>query len=227
MVRFGSSTGYVYFRYRRSLSAGWLAAAKIIIAAKANASTLTISLSLILLYFWENYSSSMTVNCPLDFDSELWSGFDTAMAQEWNVTVTTSCHESERFPSTLREYGDLAETVMAERENLTAIASVTAYIDLLLAQGDHEQQVVFLTEHSQQVFQKPLASGVAYPSENLAFVENNFGYSTASLSHEILHLVLEEQEHEKSRYVDMVHENQLKYELMQMCDNKRPVIKKD
>jgi hypothetical protein len=53
--------------------------------------------------------------------------------------------------------------------------------------------VVFLTERSEQVFQKPSASGVAYPSENVVFVENNFGYSTATLSHENLHWVLEEE----------------------------------
>jgi hypothetical protein len=85
---------------------------------------------------------------------------------------------------------------------------------------------VFLTEYSEQVFQKALASGVAYPTENIAFVENNFGYSTGTLSHELLHLVLEEQGHEKGCYVDSVHENQFKCELKQIGDNMRPVIKK-
>lgn len=42
----------------------------------------------------------------------------------------------------------------------------------------------------------------------------------------ILHLVLEEQRNEKSCYVDMVHENQFRYELKEMGENKRPVIKK-
>lgn len=169
----------------------------------------------------------MSMNCPLDFDSELWSGFDAAMAQEWNVTVTTGCYETEQFPSNLREYEKLAGTMLAEREsNSTAVTSTAAYIDRLLAQGDREQQVVFLTKHSLQVFQKPLASGVAYPSENMAFVDNNFEYSTAPLSHEILHLVLEEEGHDKGCYVDMVHENQLKYDLLQMGENKLPVIKR-
>jgi hypothetical protein len=106
----------------------------------------------------------------------------------------------------------------------------TTYINVLLGQGvpdmQEKQQVVFLTKHSEQVFQRPLASGVAYPTENLTFVENNFGYSTGNLSHELLHLVLEEQGHEKSCYVDMVHENQFKYRLKQMGDNMRPVVKK-
>jgi hypothetical protein len=45
-------------------------------------------------------------------------------------------------------------------------------------------------------------------------------------SHEILHLVLEKQGHEKSCYVDKVHENQFRYELKRMDENKHPVIKK-
>jgi hypothetical protein len=167
----------------------------------------------------------MSMNCHLDFDTEFWSGFDAAMAQEWNVTATTDCHETEQFPSTLRKYDELAGTLVAREQNSTTIASVSAYIDRLLARDAREQQVVFLTEHSQEVFQKPLASGVAYPSEDVAFVENNFEYSTAALSHEILHLVLEEEGHDKGCYVDLVHENQLRYELIQMDKNKWPVIK--
>jgi hypothetical protein len=123
--------------------------------------------------------------------------------------------------------------MLAERDrNSTAIASVSAYIDRFLERGGSNQQIasgqqmVFLTERSEQVFQKPSASGVAYPSENVVFVENNFGYSTAALSHEILHRVLEEEDHDKGCFVDMVHENQLKYELTQVGDNKCPVIKK-
>jgi hypothetical protein len=168
----------------------------------------------------------MSMNCHLDFDSEFWSGFDTSMAQEWNITVTTGCHETEQFPSTLRKYDELAGTLAAREQNSTEIASVSAYIDRLLAQDASDRQVVFLTEHSQRVFQKPLASGVAYPSKDVAFVENNFEYSTAALSHEILHLVLEEEGYDKDCYVDLVHENQLRYELIQMGENKRPVIKK-
>ena len=172
----------------------------------------------------------ISMNCPLDFDSELWSGFDAAMLQEWNITAATSCQEVDRFPSNLYAYKSLANTILMET-NTTAVAShgggFTAYIDGLLGRsmlGTPEQQVVFLTEHSELVFQKPLASGVAYPTENMAFVENNFEYSTATVSHELLHLVLEEQGHEKSCYVDEVHENQLKYALIEMGGNKRPIL---
>jgi hypothetical protein len=61
----------------------------------------------------------------------------------------------------------------------------------------------------------------------MAFVENNFEYSTAAVSHEILYLVLEEQGHYRSCYYsDKVHENQFRYELKEMGKNKHPVLKK-
>lgn len=175
----------------------------------------------------------LSVNCPLDFDSELWSGFDGAMSEEWNITATTSCYEIKEFPSSLYEYKDLAKRILTEMNANTTTAGqandFTTYINGLLGQSMLDtpgQQIVFLTEHSEQVFQRPLARGIAYPTENLAFVKNNFGYSTGTLSHELLHLVLEEQGYEKSCYVDKVHENQFKYELKEIGENMRPVIKK-
>jgi hypothetical protein len=60
----------------------------------------------------------------------------------------------------------------------------------------------------------------------MAFVENNFGYSTAAASHEILHLVLEEEGYDKACYSDLVHENQFRYELKEMGGNKHAVLKK-
>ena len=174
----------------------------------------------------------ISVNCPVDFDSDLWSGFDTAMTEEWNINATTSCYRVDEFPSTLYEYRDLAEEILAAREaNVTTVAGqafdLTAYIDGILRQdAPSTEQVVFLTEHSEQVFQKLAASGVAYPTENMAFVENNFEYSTAAISHEVLHLVLEEQGHDRSCYADKVHEHQFKYELKEMGGNKHAVLKK-
>lgn len=174
----------------------------------------------------------ISINCPVDFDSDVWSGFDAAMSEEWSINATTNCHGVEKFPSTLYEYRDLAGEILAAREaNVTAVAGqafdLTAYIDGILGQSaPGTEQVVFLTEHSEQVFQKISASGVAYPTENMAFVENNFEYSTAAISHEILHLVLEEQGYERSCYADKVHENQFKYELKEMGGNKHAVLKK-
>jgi hypothetical protein len=42
-----------------------------------------------------------SMNCHLDFDTELWSSFDAAMSEEWNITTTTSCYEITEFPSSL------------------------------------------------------------------------------------------------------------------------------
>lgn len=174
----------------------------------------------------------LSVNCPVDFDVELWSGFDKAMFEEWSINSTTSCYEIKELPSSLYEYRDLANKILMERETNSTTAGqandFTTYINSLLEESalDTEQQVMFLTKHSEQVFQKPLASGVAYPTENLAFAENNFEYSTSTLSHELLHLVLEEQGYKKSCFVDKVHENQFKYELKEIGGNMRPVVKK-
>lgn len=174
----------------------------------------------------------ISMNCQLDFDPALWSGFDAALMEEWNITATTSCHEVEDYPSNLYAYKRLANKMLADA-NSTATAwrasDFTTYIDSILSQDQfdvQEEQVVFLTKHSDKIFQKLTASGVAYPTENLAFVENNFEYSTAAVSHEILHLVLEEEGHGKSCYVDAVHENQSRYELKEMGKNNHPVIKK-
>lgn len=173
----------------------------------------------------------LSMNCHLDFDSDLWSGFDAAMSEEWNMTATTSCHEVDRVPSSLRGYKNLANSILVDANSTTVAGQptdFTAYINALLGQSvpAQEQQILFLTEHSDRVFRNPLASGIAYPAENMAFVENSFEYSTATVSHELLHLVLEEQGYEKSCYVDKVHENQLKYELKEMGGSKHPVLKK-
>jgi hypothetical protein len=185
----------------------------------------------------------ISMNCQLDFDPDFWSGFDTAMMEEWNIAVTTSCHEVEdHYPSNLYAYKSLASRLLLADATTTTSNSTTAiaeqatndftiYINSILGEGQfdvrgEEKQVVFLTEYSDRVFLKPTASGVAYPTENLAFVKNNFEYSTAATSHEILHLVLEAEGYEKSCYADAVHENQFKYELEDMGGNKYPVMKK-
>lgn len=173
----------------------------------------------------------LSTNCPLDFDPEFWSGFDVAIFEEWNITATTSCYEITEFPSTLYEYKSLANKILMEMDANTVgqANDFTTYINRLLSQSvldAQEQQVVFLTERSEQVFQSHLARGIAYPTENLAFVHNNFGYSTGTLSHELLHLVLEEQGQGKDCYVDKVHENQFRYALKEIGENMRPVIKK-
>lgn len=175
----------------------------------------------------------VSMNCQLDFDHDFWFDFDAAMMHEWNITAITGCHGVESFPSSIYAYKNLASRIIAQDENSTVVAGkasdFTAYIDALLDQNRRNiqlEQVVFLTKHSDKIFQKPLASVVAYQTENMAFAENNFEYSTAATSHEILHLVLEAERHEKSCYVDAVHESQFKYELNEMGKNKHPIIKK-
>ncbi len=99
----------------------------------------------------------------------------------------------------------------------------TTYFDKLLLLSNHstndnddseerqkQQQVVFITQYSKAVFQIENAAGVSYPSENIAFVRSDLFYTTKSLSHEILHLVLEEEGYPKGCYIDKVHENHFK-----------------
>jgi hypothetical protein len=121
----------------------------------------------------------ISMNCQLDFDSDFWSGFDAAMIEEWNITATTSCREVEDYPSNLYGYKSLANKMLADANSTTIAGQAsdfTTYINSILGQSQldlHGEQVVFLTEHSDRVFRKSMASGVAYPTENLAFVENN------------------------------------------------------
>ncbi len=114
----------------------------------------------------------LSVNCQADFDSDFWSGFDAAISEEWNVAVVTSCYEIKEFPSKLYEYRHLANTMLIERDaNFTTVAgpvdNFARYFDaLLLGQSSthhDDEQVVFLTEYSEKVFQKPLARDIAFP----------------------------------------------------------------
>ena len=57
-------------------------------------------------------------------------------------------------------------------------------------------------------------------------MQNNFEYNTGTLSHEILHLVLEEEGHEKGCYVNKVHRNQFNYEMKEMAGGVYPIVKK-
>jgi hypothetical protein len=174
----------------------------------------------------------LSLDCSTDFDSEFWGDFDGAMSEVWGVNATTSCYETAKIPSNLYEYKTLASKLLAMRdENAVASTDFTTYIDSLLGQSlfdrQKEQQIVFLTEYSETVFLNPAARGIAYPTENMAFVKNNYEYSTATISHEILHLVLEEQGYDKECYVEQVHENQFSFAMMQMGSyNKFPLVNK-
>ena len=177
----------------------------------------------------------LSLDCSVDFDSDsgFWAGFDAGMMDEWGIDTATSCHKVGEFPSNFYEYKSLANAILMNASTATSseaqTTDFTLYIDSLLgksavdAQG---RQVVFLTEHSDQVFKKPAAAGIAYVTEDMAFVQNNFEYSTGTLSHEILHLVLEEEGHKKGCYVNKVHRNQFNYEMKEMAGGMYPVVKK-
>jgi hypothetical protein len=179
----------------------------------------------------------LSLDCSTDFNHDFWVGFDNGMANEWNINATTSCYQISNLPSDIYAYESLADRIVAEeKNNATSTAEIqpmdfTTYIDGLLSQTaisrqqeKIQQQVVFLTDYSDSVFQRGDASGVAYPTENIAFVRNNYAYSTGTLSHEILHLVLEEEGYPTSCYVDKVHENQFNFSLKEMGDGEYPIV---
>jgi hypothetical protein len=181
----------------------------------------------------------LSLNCSMDFRPNFWGGFDTAMLEEWNITTITNCYQVDKFPSNYHDYENLENTLSnVENSNDITITQTrpvnfTTYIDKILLnqnlidlQERQHKQVVFLTKYSKSVFQRDDAAGISYPSENIAFVRNNYFYSTGTLSHEILHLVLKEEGYPKSCYVDKVHENQFKFSLKQIGDQDYPIIAK-
>ena len=268
----------------------------------------------------------LSLNCSVDFQPNFWHGFDNAITQEWNINVTTSCLQVDKFPSTFAEYKELAKAEINNNYNnnipiratgstpteyvgtdavaiSTTKAMTTNQRDIIIASAntnsntDHDygnsnnnskhhqfksfseyfdnlllqsristssssssttlpgeednnnsiressenknlpasssspirhQQAVFLTQYSQNIFQRGDAEGIAYPGQDIGFVKNNYYYSTSVLNHEILHLVLEEEGYPMSCYVDKVHENQFNFVLKEMGPNgeKYPLIKK-
>lgn len=170
----------------------------------------------------------LSVDCSSGFDQGFWGDFDNSMASEWNVTTVTSCYEVDHFPADRVEYRNLANRLASEQTG-TAGIDFTSYIDNLLAgqEGRQGKQVVFLTEWSQPIFRHYAAGGIAYVKEDMAFVKNNMEYSTGNLSHEVLHLALEEQGYDKSCYADKVHENQHLFAMEKMGSRgSYPIVKK-
>ena len=181
----------------------------------------------------------LSLNCSVDYRPNFWGGFDTAMLEEWNIDTITNCYQVDKFPFNYGDYENLANTLSNVENNKditisqTRPANFTTYFDKILLnqsmtdlQKSQHKQVVFLTEYSKSVFQRDDAAGISYPSENIAFVRNNYFYSTGTLSHEILHLVLEEKGYSKSCFVDKVHENQFKFILRQIGNQDYPIINK-
>lgn len=171
----------------------------------------------------------LSIDCSSGFDQNFWGDFDGAMLNEWNITTVTSCHEVDQFPTSLAEYKSLANRLASEQTGTSSV-DFTGYIDNLLAgaEGRQGKQVVFLTQFSLPVFRNYAAGGISYVKQDMAFVKNNMDYSTGNLSHEVLHLALEEEGYDKACYADKVHENQHLFvmEKMGSSGNSYPILKK-
>lgn len=181
----------------------------------------------------------LSLNCSADFEPDYWAGFDVAMTDEWNIGTTTDCYQIDEFPANFSDYIDLKNEVIiavaatgdgpTRISNNTDSIDFTSFIDNLLLYhgnitsdqkiGSQQQQVVFVTEYSKSVFQIENASGVAYPSNNIAFVRSDTFYTVKALNHEILHLVLEEEGHPDWCYIDKVHEGQSNLSVNNVVEN--------
>jgi hypothetical protein len=121
------------------------------------------------------------VNCDIDFDRDFWAKYDSAMAQEWNISSQTICLDQ----LTEEEQADLQAILQRVGLNVIVMQDDNPIVD-----GINDR-----------------AYGMAQPSVNFGAVEFNYKESTKTLSHETLHLMLEEMGYPKSCYVDAVHDN--------------------
>ena len=121
------------------------------------------------------------VDCRADFDSGFWARYDSAMAQEWGISSQTICLDG------LDGQGKAGLLAALQRAGLNVIVMQD---DNTIVRGINDR-----------------ADGVAQPALNFGAVEFNYSESAKVLSHETLHLMLEEAGHPKSCYVDSVHEN--------------------
>lgn len=124
-------------------------------------------------------------DCKTDFDHHFWAKYDSAMAKEWNISSQTICLEG----LSEQEKADLQATLQRVGLNVIVIQDDNPIIDGI----NHR------------------ASGMAQPTENFGAVEFNYEESTKVLSHETLHLMLEEAGYPKSCYVNAVHDNAYNY----------------
>lgn len=124
-------------------------------------------------------------DCKTDFDPEFWANYDSAMKLEWNIPSQTMCLDR-----------------LSEEEKAGLLTDLQrAGLNVIVMQDDN--MIVRGLNHR--------AEGVAQPSINFGAVELNYEESTKVLSHETLHLVLEDMGHPRSCYADRVHENAYRY----------------
>lgn len=105
----------------------------------------------------------------------------TAMARKWSISSQTICLDG-------LDDQDKADLLAAlQRAGLNVIVMQD---DNTIVRGINDR-----------------ANGVAQPALNFGAVEFNYQESAKILSHETLHLMLEEADHPRSCYVDAVHDN--------------------
>jgi hypothetical protein len=120
-------------------------------------------------------------DCETSFDPEFWAEYDSAMAEEWGVSSQTIC---------------LDKLTIIEKAELQSDLQKLGLNVIVMSADDH-----FLDGINDQ------ALGVAQPAWNTGSVKFNGEYTTTTLSHETLHLVLEDLGYPKACYVDKVHEH--------------------
>ena len=121
------------------------------------------------------------VDCEIDFDRDFWSEYDSAMAREWNIPSQTIC---------LDGLGDQDKADLLAALQRAGLNVIVMQDDSTIVRGINDR-----------------ANGVAQPALNFGAVEFNYHESAKVLSHETLHLMLEEAGHPRSCYVDAVHDN--------------------
>lgn len=127
----------------------------------------------------------MALNCTADYSPDYWSLFNEAMIDQWNITAAAFCYEVDSYPT--------------ERAQLYSLRD-----SWNLPNGT---QSVFITPYEPGIHNSQITRGVAILKDDIAFVQSKPNGRTLSetTSHEILHLVLEEQGYDKSCYSNKVH----------------------
>lgn len=135
-------------------------------------------------YAPENYVLVVfNIECERDFDPAYWRAFDALMAEEWNIQSVSIC------PSWDGEYQKYVLGMISE--NVIVVNSTRFFTD------DHH------TIH-----------GTAWVTINRGHVTWNGEAATGkAVSHEVLHLVLEERGYPHDIYVKRVHKFALSYRI--------------
>lgn len=119
-------------------------------------------------------------DCETDFDTDFWAKYDSAMAKEWGIASQTMCLEGLSAPEKT---------------------------DLVSSLHDADINVITMVIDNAMLPDVPGIQGLARPHSDFGTVDFNYRETAKTVSHETLHLILEERGYEKSCYADKVHEN--------------------